>query len=324
MAKNINNIHDKFFKAMMSDKQLASDFFLCFLPKQVLEHIELSSLTPLQNGFISKELNEVFSDVVFLFRLKKSEQECYVSILIEHKSIKDELAPFQILGYLAQGYESQIKSKQRLRLIIPFLFYHGKSKWVLKPVSKFFKDYPTDLKLYIPDYQSIFVDLSTMSDDNIMNVANLLLASALLSQKYSASPKVLEQRLMKIFQALSEQTNRNFIITLVVYLFQVVEIKENLIHIIENVPDTIKNEIMSTYDYLIQKGEEIGIRKGEEIGIRKGEEIGIRKGKEIGTEKKEIEIVLNAFTQGLSVAIIANITNLSEKRVKDILTKYNA
>ena len=41
MVKNINNIHDKFFKEMMADKQNAIDFFQFFLPKNIVALLDL-------------------------------------------------------------------------------------------------------------------------------------------------------------------------------------------------------------------------------------------------------------------------------------------
>lgn len=44
MAKTINNPHDKFFKAMMAEKDIAVDFLRQFLPDDVLKLIDLNSI----------------------------------------------------------------------------------------------------------------------------------------------------------------------------------------------------------------------------------------------------------------------------------------
>ena len=67
---------------------------------------------------------------------------------------------------------------------------------------------------------------------------------------------------------------------------------------------------MSTYEAIKQEG----IEKGEQIGIQKGEQIGI--------QKKEVEVVLNSFNNGIEISLIANITNLSENEVTEILKKH--
>jgi len=70
-----------------------------------------------------------------------------------------------------------------------------------------------------------------------------------------------------------------------------------------HIPQNIKKEIMNTYDFIEQKGIEKGFEKGIEKGI----------------EKKEMELVINAFKNGISIQIISNITNLSIEKVHSIL-----
>ena len=67
---------------------------------------------------------------------------------------------------------------------------------------------------------------------------------------------------------------------------------------------------MSTYDQLIEKGRAEGIEKGIEQGIEKG------------IEKGKIEVALNAFANGLSIQLIANITEMEEAEVTRILKEH--
>lgn len=59
---------------------------------------------------------------------------------------------------------------------------------------------------------------------------------------------------------------------------------------------------MSTYDQIIQKGEEQGIEKGKIEG--------------------KIEVAINAFANGLSIQLIANITGLEESEVTRVLKEH--
>ena len=69
MAKDINNIHDKFFKELMADRQNAIDFMQFFLPDSILKHIDIQSLEHQKNSFIAPDLKEVFSDAIFSIKL---------------------------------------------------------------------------------------------------------------------------------------------------------------------------------------------------------------------------------------------------------------
>ncbi len=304
MAKDINNIHDKFFKELMADRQNAIDFMQFFLPDSILKHIDIQSLEHQKNSFIAPDLKEVFSDAIFSIKLLNSEEALLISILLEHKSIKDEHTPFQILSYLGQGYQSQIKQKKTLKIILPFIFYHGKANWELKKIPDFFSNYPNELISFIPHFDIFFVDLKKLEDTEIFKIMNTFLSAALIVQKYSGSPKELEKQFIRILNTISHLTNRNFFVTLVVYFFNNSKFNiTELVELMEHIPQNIKKEIMNTYDFIEQKGIEKGFEKGIEKGI----------------EKKEMELVINAFKNGISIQIISNITNLSIEKVHSIL-----
>ena len=72
---------------------------------------------------------------------------------------------------------------------------------------------------------------------------------------------------------------------------------------------------MGIFEQGVEKGEKIGIEKGEKIGVEKGEKIGVEKGK----EENKRETVLNAYKKRLPIDLIAEITQLSEERVKQII-----
>jgi predicted transposase YdaD len=42
---------------------------------------------------------------------------------------------------------------------------------------------------------------------------------------------------------------------------------------------------MTTYEQLLQEGEQMGLQKGEQMGLQKGEQIGLQKGEQIGLQK---------------------------------------
>ncbi len=131
MEDKIQNLHDRFFKSIMEDREIAIAFLEEFLPENVKELLVLEKLTHAPTTFISPDLGEYLADMVFNVPLRSESTEresCYVSILLEHKSYVDHHIDFQILQYLAQSYRQQIQNRQKLKLVIPFLYYHGETK----------------------------------------------------------------------------------------------------------------------------------------------------------------------------------------------------
>jgi predicted transposase/invertase (TIGR01784 family) len=63
-------------------------------------------------------------------RKKKEQTEVYFPRLLEHKSYPDTNVAFQMLEYIALGYQTQLKNTQELELTVPVLYYHGQEKLV--------------------------------------------------------------------------------------------------------------------------------------------------------------------------------------------------
>ncbi len=61
----LNNIHDTFFRETMSHQEVAADFLANYLPAKVLEHIRLDTLTITKDSFVSDNLAEYYSDLIY-------------------------------------------------------------------------------------------------------------------------------------------------------------------------------------------------------------------------------------------------------------------
>jgi hypothetical protein len=83
-----------------------------------------------------------------------------------------------------------------------------------------------------------------------------------------------------------------------------------------------------SYNKGIDLGKEIGIDLGKEIGIDLGKEIGIDLGKEIGIdlgkEDKTIEIILTAYSKGLTIDLIADLVKVPVSKVQEIINNHLA
>ena len=313
MAKNrITNAHDKFVKEMFSDKQMAIAFLEAKLPASLRSIIDLQSLSNENKSFISMELGEIFADIVLKFKVPSIEKELYISILIENKSVPDAYVIFQLQEYISGAYRNQIKMKEKLRPVIPFVYYHGNKEWELKSMKDFFVDYPKEILDYIPDIETIFISLRDMSDDQIGSIDNRMLYTALMMQRYRYDVKRLEENIEQLLISLTAYSDWNFLKTMIVYCLDVTELTESkIIEIADKGDKHIKDVIMSTYDQILEKGREEGI----DLGIEKGREEGI----EEGIEKAQVDMILKGHENKLDTSILSNISGIAESRVIEIL-----
>jgi predicted transposase/invertase (TIGR01784 family) len=321
MPSKISSVHDKFLKELLSDKEVAIDFLVEFLPKDIVAAIKLYTLEPLNTSYLSASLEETFSDVVW--RIQTNEQSLNICLLLEHKSSKDPKVAFQILEYLAQAYRKQLTSKQkRLELIIPVLYYHGKTKWEVKTLPDFFNDYPDIFKKYLPNYSLEFIDLRKLNDTQLLNLQNGMLGSALMVQRNIFESEKLKRNFVSIIKSIEPYLEKNFSNTIFVYMIQFLEISESELNKkIEEIPEILNSKIMSLYDQLLERGRKEGIEKGIEKGRNLGIEEGIEKGKYLGIEEGLEKTVLNAFDNHIALDTIRVITGESLDKINAILKK---
>ena len=202
MNEKLNNPHDKFFKALLSDKSSAITFLQFCLPPEQLSLLDLDSIVLTNTNFISPELEESFSDIILQVGLKDKAEDCYISILLEHKSYKDPYVDFQVMYYLAQAYYRQIKNKEPLKLILPIVYYHGEEKWEMKPIDTLF-DVNQELKKYLPSFDKIFIDLIAMPEEEIDKLANTFLHPVVQLQRNRFDLPKSAENFKRIIQSLS-------------------------------------------------------------------------------------------------------------------------
>ena len=62
---NINNPHDKYVRALMQDPKIASEFFTVYADEDIKKHMDLTAIELQKTSFITDDLKEYFSDLVF-------------------------------------------------------------------------------------------------------------------------------------------------------------------------------------------------------------------------------------------------------------------
>lgn len=312
--KKINNLHDKFVKEMLAEKELAIAFLETILPEEELKILDLETLEFSNTNFITTELEEYFSDIVFKVRLKNSDKQKYISILLEHKSYMDNTTIIQLGKYLFNAYDYQLKQNKELHLIVPVIYYNGSKNWKVKNMLDLLKDTPKELEEYIPKFKFVYINLASLSENQILQLQNEMLASSLLVQKYRHNPGELVKKFNQIITTLEPYQNGNFITKIIVYILNISESsKFEIYQIIKNntfISEEYKNKIMSTADYLRAEG----IAEGKAEGIAEGFAEATAK----AVEEKEMNIC-NAFQKLKNIEMIAEIFSMAEEEVKGIL-----
>ncbi len=65
MGRDINNIHDKFFKNVLSDIHIAKKFIASFLSPDVLQHIDIETLQYAETDFLLQDVIRVIHEIFY-------------------------------------------------------------------------------------------------------------------------------------------------------------------------------------------------------------------------------------------------------------------
>ena len=183
----INNPHDRFVKATLSQPDIAASFLTNYLPPETVDLLDTNKIELVKGSFVDSDLREHQSDMLFQVQTRNGKAG-YVYVLFEHKSAPDPWVAFQLFRYMARIWESAIRQEVKpLPVIIPLVLYHGQSVWNVS--TQFSALFPSDmeagLQRYVPELDYLLCDLSEYNDEQIIGEAKLKVA--LLILKYIKS-----------------------------------------------------------------------------------------------------------------------------------------
>ncbi len=156
-----------------------------------------------KESFIDPELRESFSDLLFSVKTV-TKSEVFIYLLLEHKSAPDAWVAFQLLRYIVQFWERlRSQGSQRLPLIIPIVFYHGRERWnVSRHLNALVEPGIAELQKYALDFEYLLRDLSPGGGEEIKGQPKL--RSGLQMLRYIFFSDELRRRLREIFRNLRE------------------------------------------------------------------------------------------------------------------------
>jgi predicted transposase/invertase (TIGR01784 family) len=312
----IQNVHDKFFKETFGRTDVASDFLINYLPKDLVSLIDFKTIEPQKDSFINKKLKENFSDL--LFKTKINDKESYIYFLLEHKSHPDKKIAFQLLTYIAAIWNSKHKINNTIfsPIIIPMVFYHGNTGWNIKSslgeMLYGYKDLPPSVKKYVPDYEYLLYDLSNYSDDDIKGHVINQSIMLLLRDIQKKNLNDLTNTFIRVAIFLKDLENKQKGIE----YFEIF-----LRYILGARPDITKedyNKVMSKVETTYPEGSEITMTLIE-VFREEGRAEGIEK----GIEKGMIEVARKAIREGMNLSLIEKLTGLPRQEIEKIAAKIN-
>jgi len=294
---NLSQPHDQFVKRLFDNKTETVEFLSKTLPEKIVSKMDLENLEIVKERFSGKSSGDTRNDLLYRIPLK-SGSNVFVYLLFEHKSYHDSKIYTQILEYLAKIYQWQEVNETEVKVVIPFVFYHGEKNWDLG--NRFLEIFqvqniPKDLRKFVPDFN---IQLFTLRPNGKpFETGNLTLYLFLsLIQIIRTKPGLFSRKFKRLLSLLAREENESKRVDLlgemIRYLFSVREDAERY-----NKREFFR-EVEGEYMTLWEKLELQSIEKGE--------------------YKNKLETAREMKAEGMDISVIQKITKLSIEELKEI------
>lgn len=192
MKKDMNNIHDKSYKTLFSNKDIFLNLINDFTEEKWKKKLTADNLTLVNKSFILADYEEVEADIVYQAEIEGQKVIFYV--LLEFQSSIDHSMPIRLLMYMIEIWrevlkgvsKEEIKKKDfKLPAIVPIVTYNGKDKWSV-PLT--FKEKITKYGLFgdkLLDFEYVLLDVNRYDKEMLLQKESISSAIFLLDQKVS-------------------------------------------------------------------------------------------------------------------------------------------
>jgi predicted transposase/invertase (TIGR01784 family) len=258
VTKKIQSHHDKFFKKMMADKRVATEFFETYLPESIRSSVDLDSLSFSKESYLDEDLKTHITDIVYHAKIEG--QEGYLVILVEHQSTVDDHMPLRLLEYTTKVIRDHIGQKRGTAypIVYPIVFYNGKTKYdkSLDIFEYFCNNKELAKKVLCKPFQ--LVNIAEIDDEAIRK--NLWLGTMEFALKHVKAREILQ--VLDQFKAHLLRVERAGGIDYLILVFEYFLAKgeaEDASRVIEFIKETFSEEIgekaMNIAEQLKAKGE---------------------------------------------------------------------
>jgi predicted transposase/invertase (TIGR01784 family) len=322
---DINKPHDHAFGVIGRDKQNMTDFIRGSFPLEIIEKLALETLHLENDTYLDDKLKDFSSDLVYTcdYNCKKGEpKKIKIVLLFEHKSATAQYIHLQLLRYLLEIWQQQLKQQKadkkknketkklgKLLPVIAVVFYHGAKKWEIRGFYDYFEEMDKQLYRFIPAFDYLPVDLNNYNDEEIteLRFRRTLNRLLLFVMKHIHETGYLRKNLEKILKIWhyynNEQDDENILKTVLMYIY--------------SATDITPAEITKEAERITSKGSKIAMTTAEVL-IKQGIERGMERGLEQGIEQKAIEDAHNFLREGVAINVIARCTGLPEEKIRSL------
>lgn len=181
--------HDHAYKLLFSHAPLVTDLIQGFVGEEWVQQADLSTLERVGDGYVTDDLRERESDVVWRFRWG-AQSWVYVYLLLEFQSTVDPSMAMRVLAYVSLLYQDLFRqgvrtSSGRLPPILPVVLYNGNRPWsAALDAEDLVEKVAGGLERHRPSLRYWLIDESRLSEAELDSERNLAAALFQLEQSH--------------------------------------------------------------------------------------------------------------------------------------------
>ena len=303
-SRKLTNEHDKFVKVALGIKEVIADYLNNFVPPELLDDLDLSTLEPVSESSITEELSEFFADLIWHCKFKNG-NTFEIGILLEHKSWRPLYPHFQPLEYMIGRWRNIRKAQGKPELLVPFFIYHGKETWEIKKMETYFGEIPGSYLRFLPSFDIIFTHITSVPDELILAFSSSFLIRTFLTLKHSHDKEYLREHFAELlfwnFDNKKDELSIYFFRAHFVYLSATSKIsKDEVQKQITNlkIDDNLKSRAMYAHEIIEKEAEERG------------------------RQEERQERVIKLWQKGMESSMISNIMDLTIEQIEQIIAAF--
>jgi hypothetical protein len=165
-------------------------------------------------------------------------------------------------------FSGEFCRRRQFSIVLPIILYHGRQRWETRPFHVYLSGETELFARFVPGFEYLLVDLSTIPDKEIMMLFanNPAVNLWLLIQKYIYTPKTLTENLDSFFGPhivyFTTEEGLRFLECLCRYIFYAAPLDPDLIlRSLPMLPDRAREVVMTTAEKLMKQGKQEGIQE---------------------------------------------------------------
>ena len=254
--------HDRYFKDLLEDIDIAKEFLLTYLDQAISKQIDWPTLAPYDVSLIGADNKQRYADVVYRAQTKKPSKTA-VFFVLNHQRKADKLLPIRSLEYVLGTLKKTIKQGLvKPGFIVHMTWYNGQGKPYpyARSIFDYFADKELAKQLLYSAHQ--IITPAEVSDEELARHEKMAILG--LFMKYGDDAQLLKW-LEAHPQVASKLAEHKYIERSLEYVAEVGCHKlEDLLATFEKVSSKLKKTMLTTAQQLRQEGMQLGIEQGIE------------------------------------------------------------